>query len=67
MVTLFWRWRDSPEHTERGAPYTGLDAARAQAEHDLAVCEASGDYSTAPTRIVDEAGTEVWTADLPGG
>lgn len=64
MVTLFWRWGDSDQHTERCAPYADLDAAKAQAEHDLALCEASGDYSTAPLRIKD--GDElVWIADLP--
>lgn len=64
-VTLFWRWADSPAHTERAAAYTDLDAARGQAGHDLAVCETSGDYTTAPVRIEDADGAVLWSADLP--
>lgn len=67
MVHLFWRWSDSAEHTERQAPYESLAAARGQAEHDLAVCEASGDYAAAPVRIVDGRGTVLWTAPIPDG
>lgn len=67
MVTLYWRWNDSDEHTERCAPYENLAAARGQADHDLALCEASDDYSMAPVRIVDEGGAELWTAPIPDG
>lgn len=67
MVRLYWRWGDSPEHTERSAPYASVDAARAQAQHDLYLAEAAADYSTAPLRIMDSGGAVVWTANLPDG
>ncbi|MBG0830506.1 hypothetical protein HS041_22350 [Planomonospora sp. ID67723] len=67
MVTLYWRWADSAEHTERSAHYENTAAARAQAEHDLALCEAADDYSTAPVRIVDARGRTTWSAPIPDG
>lgn len=64
-MTLYWRWPDSDVHDERSAPYAGIDAARAQAQHDLDLAEAADDYSSAPLRIMDADGTVVWTANLP--
>lgn len=67
MVTLHWRWKDSEKHAERHAPYASLDDARAQADHDLALAEASDDYTSAPVRIEDGEGKTVWTAPIPDG
>lgn len=67
MVTLFWRWPDADEHHERSAPYADIKAARAQALHDLDLAQASGDYGSAPLRILDAEGAVVWTANLPDG
>lgn len=73
MVYLYWRWPGTRTGeagqliTERCAPYEDLVAARAQADHDLALCEVSDDYSAAPVRIVDEGGAELWAAPIPDG
>ncbi|MEU3162890.1 hypothetical protein [Streptosporangium sp. NPDC006930] len=67
MVTLHWRWKDSDEHDERKAPYASLDDAQAQADHDLALCVESDDYSSAPVRIENGEGVAVWTAPIPDG
>lgn len=67
MVTLFWRWKDSAEHAERQAPYAKLSDARAQADHDFALCEASDDYTSAPVRITNASGKLLWTAPIPDG
>ncbi|GAA1015860.1 hypothetical protein Aple_010570 [Acrocarpospora pleiomorpha] len=72
MVTLHWRWADSPHHTERRATYASLEDARAQADHDLQLAQASGDYTSAPVRITEGAaqdgageGAILWTAPAP--
>ena len=65
MVWLYWRWHDSDAHVERRAAYESLTAALGQAEHDLELARKSGDYTTAPTRVDDDAGVTLWTADLP--
>lgn len=67
MVFLVWRWPDSEVHTERKAPYVDLAAARSQADHDLARCQAEDDYATVPVRIESEDGTRLWTASIPDG
>lgn len=68
MVWLHWRWNDSAAHIERKAPYDSVDAARAQAEHDLERCRAEDDYTAAPLRITSQpdGGEVLWAAELPG-
>lgn len=60
-VYLHWAWEGSRDHTERKAPYASLEEARAQADHDLALAQNSGDFSEAPLRITEgENGRVLW-------
>lgn len=74
MVYLFMRWPGTHTDevtgepiTERRAPYVSLADARAQADHDLNLCKASDDYTTAPVRVVSVDGNELWVAPIPDG
>ncbi|WP_066373948.1 hypothetical protein [Herbidospora mongoliensis] len=65
MVWLVWNWHDSVDHNTRKAHYADYESALAQAEHDLALCVASGDYSSAPVHIIAENGEVLWRPPVP--